>query len=166
MTEVAKRDTAPDSALELSPKLMAMFTSMAVSIPDENENAYESIVSQIIGSTDWDQLDAPWETSDIAQLQGVTLRIDRLARRPSDIGGGLGFFLVVHATAVRTGEVHVITTGSVAVVAQLARAHMAGWLPLYAQFVIAERATANGFRPHHLKILGRPGQASQEKAPA
>jgi hypothetical protein len=153
---------------ELSPELIATFSQMALLIPEDETNAMESILGQIFGAETWENLGDPWDTATAEQLAGKTFLIERVTRHDSDLAGGIGVFLVVHAVEMRTGEQIVFSSGSLAVMAQLVRAHTAGWLPLFAQLVIAERPTKDGFRPQHLKFVGQPKKApaaEAEKAP-
>jgi len=141
---------------ELSPELVKTFAAMAMLIPSETTDALDSIISQILSAPTWEQLADPWETTGAERLAGRVIRIDTITRRPSQFKDGIGLFLVVEGVDTRTGEAIVTTTSAMGIVAQLTRAYAAGWLPLYAEWVIAERATENGYRPQHLKFHGRP----------
>lgn len=165
MTQPSQPGTEVDTTLQLSKELVQQFAQMAMAIPGETTDALDSIIGAILGAPSWEHLSDPWESSKAELLAGRTLRIDGLSRRPSDYRDGLGIFLVVHYTDTRTGEPGVWTTGSTACVAQLARAYAAGWLPLYAQIVIAERPTKEGYKPHHLKFLGKADKPAGEKMP-
>lgn len=165
MTTPSKPGTDIEVGAALSPETVRQFASMAMMIPDENTDAVESIVSAILNAPAWDDLSDPWESTGVADLEGKTLIIHGLMRRPSDFKDGLGIFLVVQYTDAKTGEAGVWTTGSVACVAQLARAYAGGWLPLYAQVIVAERPTQSGYRPHHLKFIGRADKPAPEQMP-
>ena len=152
----------------LSPELVAQFSQMITIIPEPDGNAMESILAQVFGAATWENLSDPWEARTAEELAGKTILIESVTRHDSDIAGDLPFFLVMHGTEMRTGEKIAAPTGSLAIMAQLVRAHIAGWLPLFAQVIIAERPTKDGFRPHHLKFVGQPKKVQQpeaEKAP-
>jgi hypothetical protein len=140
----------------ISAELAEEFATMASMIPSEDGAGYERILEALLHSTSLEQLNEPWETSKVHALAGRVLRIDSVTRRPSDFRDGLGVFLVVRGADVKTGIVHTITTGAISVVGQLVWAYAHSELPFYAEFVIAERATADGYHPHHLKIWGKP----------
>jgi len=124
-----------------------------VAIPADLGNGTEDILAKILAAETWDQLDAPWETSDIDDIQGLELTITKVTRRPSTFKGGLGVFLVVHLMDKRTGKEYVKTTGSVSVVGQIARAYFLGAMPLSVKWVRAERPSDSGYFPQHLEIL-------------
>jgi hypothetical protein len=149
---------------ELSAELVATFSQMAMIIPESDENAMEQIMLQVLQAGSWEQLSDPWETDNAEKLAGKTILIERVTRHKSDIAGGLGIFLVAHGIDMKSGEKMVFSSGSLGVMAQLVRAHTAGWLPLFAQLIIAERATADGFRPQHLKFVGQPKKAPAAEA--
>lgn len=150
---------APSTEVEtvkFSGELLQQFGQMAMTIPAEDGAGAERIVAAVLAAESVDDLDAPWDTTKAEKLAGRVLRIDGLMRRPSDFRSGLGVFLVVHSVDTATGEKVVWTTGSVSIVAQLARAYNLNGLPVYAELVIAERPTQDGYHPHHLKFYGPP----------
>jgi hypothetical protein len=154
MTGTAAPGTDVAVPQPLSAELVATFSAMAMLIPNETTDAVESIITAILAAPSWDELDTPWESQGMAKIEGKTVIINTLTRRPSDFKDGLGIFLVVHCTDPSSGESIVVTTSATAVVAQLVRAYCQEWLPIYAQVVVAERATERGYKPHHLKFLG------------
>ena len=143
-------------AQQLSPELIATFSAMVTIVPEDDSNAMENILTAVLTASTWEALGDPWETDTAEKLAGKTFLIERVTRHDSDIAGGLPYFLVMHGTDMRTGESIAAPTGSLAVMAQLVRAHTSGWLPLFAQLIIAERPTKEGFRPQHLKFVGQP----------
>lgn len=137
----------------VSQATMALFAQMAVGIPEADDGeAYENIVLQLLSADDVDAFNAPWDTEAAATLAGKRLKIDSMARRPSDFAGGLGLYMVLKGVILDTGEPFVFTTGGIANVASLARIHFTGKLPAIAELVIADTPTSKGFRPQHLKI--------------
>ena len=142
----------------VSDSTMAMFAAMAVNIPEADDGgAYENIVLQLLAASDVDGLNAPWDTSDAEKIAGQRIVIETIERRPSDFNAGLGIYLVCKGVIPKTGEAFVWSTGSVSVVAQLARAHFLGAFPVTAQLVISDTPTKNGYRPHRLQVFGFGG---------
>lgn len=133
--------------------ILAQFAEMAVAIPADLGGGTEDILAKILAAETWDQLDEPWETSDIDDILGKELTITKVTRRPSTFRGGLGVFLVVHLMDKRSGKEYVKTTGSVSVVGQIARAYFIGAMPLTVEWVRADRPSDNGYYPQHLKVL-------------
>lgn len=133
--------------------ILQQFAEMAVAIPADLGGGTEDIVRKILAATSWDQLDEPWETSSVDDILGKTLRIEKVVRRPSTYQGGLGVFLIVHLVDPRDQKKYVKTTGSVSIVAQLARAYFLGVTALTIQWCRAERPSESGYYPQHLKII-------------
>jgi len=133
--------------------LLAKFAEMAVMIPADVGGGVEDILAKILSATTWDQLDEPWETSTVDDILGKTLRITSVVRRPSTFHSGLGLFVIVKLLDPRNGTEYVKTTGSVSIVAQLARAYAMGVTAMTVQWCRAERPSENGFYPQHLKII-------------
>jgi len=148
----------PTTAVALLDKgLVAEFTKMITLIPAETDRGAEAIVAQILTATTLDDLDAPWDTASIDDVVGKVFRLERAERRPSDFSEGMGFFLVLHLTDIKTGEKVAKTTGAMSILAQVARAYALGLMPLFVEFVVAERPTRDGYHPHHLKVHGTAG---------
>lgn len=146
------------------PKVLQQFAEMAVMIPSDIGGGTESILRKILSAKTWDELDEPWETSDVDDILGKRLKITGVVRRPSTMAGGLGVFLVVHMEDVHTGKKYTKTTGSVSIVGQIAAAYARNWMPILVEWCRAERPTENGFYPQHLKVLDSfapaPGDAT------
>lgn len=140
-------------ALINDPALLERFAEMAVMIPADLGSGTEDILAKILSAKTWDELDEPWETSDIEDILGKTLHITKVQRRPSTFKGALGVFLVIHLQDAKTGQEYVKTTGSVSVVAQIARAYALGVTAMTVQWLRAERPSENGYYPQHLKVL-------------
>jgi hypothetical protein len=146
----ANADTSEGSIVTINPRLLAQFAEMAVAIPAADDNGTENILEQIFAATKWSDLDAPWDSTDVADILGLHLRVEDVTRRPSSFRGGLGIMLVVKLYDPRTGKKYVKATGSISVVGQLAMAYFKGWTPLTIEWCRADRASDNGFYPQHL----------------
>lgn len=132
--------------------LLTKFAEMVTMIPAEDGNGTENILAQILGATKWEQLDEPWDATDVDDIIGRRLKLTRATRRPSTIGGGLGIFLVVHLEDPSTGATFVKTTGSIAVVGQIVAAYARNWMPLLVEWRKSDRPTEQGYYPQHLII--------------
>lgn len=138
------------------------FADMALLLPAAPavEDAADRIVAQILAATTWTELDKPWSGEQAEALCDVPLRISAAYAMPSDFKDGLGVYLRVEALRVDTGEIISFSVGSVNIVAQLVRAHVSGWLPLFATIRKSERASSNGYFPMHLEITDSAAAAS------
>ena len=138
----------------VSQATMALVASMAVNIPEADDSeAYESIVTQLLSADGVDALNAPWEAGKAEQLAGKRLKVEEISRRASDFQEGLGIYLVIKGVNLDSGERFTLTLGSVSVLAQLARIHSLNALPAIVEVTVADRPTAKGYRPMHLKVL-------------
>lgn len=137
----------------ISRELVAQFAQMASVIPDSEGDGSDRILEQMLAAATWEQLDDPWDADKAQAIAGKRLKILALKRRPSDFRAGLGFFLVVESVDVDNGEMITWITGATSVVGQLVIAWCRGWMPCVVRLVIAERATADGYHPHHLEFL-------------
>lgn len=142
-----------DVALINNEALLRQFGEMAVLIPREDGNGTENILSQILSATSWEQLDEPWQSTDVDDILGRRLTLLRAVRRPSSFKGGLGQFVVVFMQDKKTGKEVVKATGAIAIVGQIARAYALNCLPLEIEWCRAERATENGYYPQHLAVF-------------
>lgn len=142
----------------VSDATMQMFAAMAVGIPAADDGfAYDNIVLQLLQASDVDGLNAPWDTSDAEKIAGHRIVIETIERRPSDFNAGLGMYLVIKGVIPKTGEKFVWSSGSVSVVAQLARAWYLDAFPVTAQLIISDTPTKNGYRPQRLQVFGFGG---------
>jgi len=149
--EVATRpDTAP---VPISADIIVRIREAVQGIPESDGEGAESIIRQLLDAQTIDDLNAPWEGSSGRSLAGKRLTIRGCHQRPSSFEDGAGIFLVVDAADAKTGESLTFTTSAVSVVLQLARAWSLGLFPLIADVVVAERPTARGFYPYHLRII-------------
>lgn len=145
--------TSTEVALINDAKLLEQFGQMAVAIPSDIGGGTEDILRKILAADTWDALDEPWETSDVEDILGKHLRITKVVRRPSSFTSGLGMFLVVTLVDPKTQEEYIKTTGSVSVVAQLARAYFLGVTNMLVEWCRADRPSTNGYYPQHLKVI-------------
>lgn len=162
-TSLAQNDTAEVAAY--SPELVAKVRELVADIPDNSDSGAEAIVAQLLAAETIDDLNAPWDGTSGRNLAGKRLTVRGVSARPSSFEGGAGIFLVADAVDAKTGERAVFTTSALAVVIQLAQAHKRQMFPLLVEVVVAERPTARGFYPYHLRVLAAGRAASGAPAP-
>lgn len=156
-TEVARTSVdeqqSADVALINSEALLQQFGEMAVLIPSEDGSGVENILTQILSAESWEQLDEPWQSTDVDDILGKRLTLIRAIRRPSTFAGGLGQFVVCFMQDKKSGKEIVKATGSVSIVAQVARAYALNCLPLEIEWCRAVKPTERGFYPQHLQVF-------------
>lgn len=128
------------------------FQTMAMTLPPLDDDGALGIVAQIMNASSVEDLDSAWDTVEAEELLGVKQIITNARYAMSDYEDGLGIFLVIDAINVATGEAFIWTTGSVSVVAQIVKAHHAGWFPLACILQQAKKPTKDGNFPQHLAI--------------
>jgi len=158
--ELAETDDAP--VAEYSPEVVAAVRELVAAIPGNDDAGAENIVTQLLAATTIDDLNAPWEGTSGRNLAGKRLQVRGVTARKSSFDGGTGIFLVADAVDAKTGDKAVFTTSALAVVIQLAQAHKLGMFPLLVEVVVADRPTARGFYPYHLRVLAAGSTAKGE----
>ena len=155
-TEAQRGDVIPvgSGPTIVRPDIVAAYASMLAEVPDAGGDGFESILEAIALASDAADLDAPWRSTGLESLVNTPIRIERIRKMPSDYPDGLPWFLVVDAAVVSTGELVTFTTGAVSVVAQLAKAHALGALPMVVTPRQSDRPSKSGYFPQHLQIGG------------
>lgn len=148
------KDQAPASNLPAPVPITALdqYAGMLAEVPEAGADAWESIVTAIAGAATIDEIDAPWQADGLKEYKDSPLRVTAIRKMPSDFDGGWGLYLVVDAVDVASGEKVVTTTGSVACVAQLVKAHALKAFPVVVIPRVAPKPSRNGFFPMHLEL--------------
>lgn len=149
--------TAPEDN-RLVPVAMAddialAFGAMLELIPETAGDGMENVLRQIAAASTPTALDSPWRSEGLTPYLGVPLQINGARRLESDYADGLGWFLVLDCVT-SAGELVTVTTGATSVVAQVAKAYQMGAIPLRVIPRESKRATAAGFHPQHLEVIG------------
>lgn len=134
-------------------KLLEVWAERATAIPAELDGGTEDILRKVLSATTWAQIDEPWRTTDVDDIVNKPMRVVKVTRRPSTFEGGLGVFLIVKLKDARDGKEYVKTTGSIAVVGQLAQLYFLKATAITIKWCKAKRPTEQGFYPQHLEII-------------
>jgi hypothetical protein len=129
------------------------FGGMFDKVSEPSGEAYDRILEQIAAATDVDSLDSPWRSGSLGAMNGKEILVNGISKMPSDYDGGFGFFLLIDAIDKETGERVLLTTGAVAVVAQLVRANALDLFPVSFKVTVSEKPTKNGYHPIHLSVI-------------
>lgn len=146
-----------------------VFMQLLEQVPEPDDDAAARIVMEILAAQNLEDLDRPWDVEGMRDHVDSILRVKSVTRMASDFLGGLGWYLVCRVDQPEIGEEFTLTTGSVSIVAQLVRAHVAGWLPLQVIPRQSAKPTKNGFHPMHLELVRRAGRSRAviiDQAPA
>lgn len=122
-------------------------------VPDAGGSELE-ILKTVLAAASMDELDAAWNAAEgLKKFVNKRIRIESAAKQPSQFAGGLGWYLVLHVVDTETGEKHVATNGSAAVMLQVLKAYSLNGIPFEAYVRQSDKATKNGFYPQHLEIV-------------
>lgn len=150
--ELERLEDQREQLSKLPEALLAQFSQMAVMLPETESDGGASIIEQVLGAVDVQDLDAPWDAKDPDALLDKWIIVTEVTRSISDYADGLGVFLVITSVDDDSGEEFVWTSGSMGVVAQLVRAYTMDWLPCRCRLVKAERKTKSGYDTYHLEV--------------
>lgn len=125
-------------------------------LPEPDDDVMARIAAQVLAAETPDDLDTPWSQEGMREFFHVPLRVWSVRWADSEYEEGPPIFIIVEADRMDTGEPIVTTCGAEAVMAQLIKAHMAGWLPLDVKPTPARKPTKSGNMPYHLEVLGQP----------
>lgn len=139
--------------LASAPGLREAFLQLLEQVPEPDDDATARIVAAILGAEAAEELDAAWDAEGMRDYVDQVIRVKRVHKLPSDYQGGLGVFLVCLCDQPHIGEEFILTTGSVSIVAQLVRAHVAGWLPI--EVVTRSAETRQKYQAMHLELVRR-----------
>lgn len=154
MSKDKEQDAQTEELAVMPPAVRERFMALFEQVPEADaEEATLSIITEILGAQDPDDLDAPWLGQGMRKLQGRVLKVNSIKRLPSEFAAGPGWYLGCDCVLTADGESLFVTTGSVAIMVQLITAFTRGWLPH--EFVPrqAERASRRGFYPMHLEVV-------------
>ena len=142
---------ATDAQIARANAMAAQIERWLEKVPTGGGDGILGILEQIAAAENPDQLDRAWNSAGFGQWLGYALEISNPRKLPSDIAGGISFYLLVDAVVKHTGEFVTLTTGSYAIMAQILVAHDRGWLPRTFIPEQADEPTENGFYPQHLR---------------
>lgn len=120
---------------------------------EDPTEAQRSIVQRILKGATFDEIFGETEAVHARDLLDEPLSIRGFKLAKGDFEDGLGYFAVIDAMAMKTGEVIVVTCGATNVLAQLYAAQRAGLFPIDVRFTEPEKATAKGYKPLWLRKL-------------
>lgn len=149
--------------LAARPGLLDIVMPMLEAVPEPDGDATARIIEQIATAMSAGDLDAPWNAESMRDSLDVPVTITAVHKMPSDFVGGFGIYLVCQCVDNVEGIAYVLSTGSVQIVAQLARAHVLDLFPLEVIPRRSAKPTKNGFYPMHLEMVRRQARRRAER---
>lgn len=162
MTDIVPRDHTAELARRAD-AVNQQLTAWFQEIPHAGQDGAIGILEQIINITDIDQLDRPWATGGLGEWTGYALDITNPRKMESDFPDGNGWFMLLDATVVATGEFLTVSTSSANCMAQALVANHLGKLPLRVIPRVADKPSSNGYYPQHFQVW-REGTAITPEA--
>lgn len=151
MADKKGNGNAPGTELELHPRVMTILERLGVEMSDPAE--FTIMIAERLSLAETpEELFDPSGTFGWEDREGVPFQIRQIWWLPSTYKDGLGFFAIVEAADMSTGQLTTLTSGSANVLMQLARAKQKGWLDKPCMLKRADTATAEGYYPHRLVL--------------
>jgi hypothetical protein len=144
----------------LSSSARSAILALAADVPGGSENVYDDIIKQLVNADTVAELNDPWQAEGLKKYIDRELVVRGIKKVASSFENGLDIFLVIDAYDPRDDHELVVTSGSVAIVAQLIKAYVSDWLPLRVVVRTPKRESVNGRVPLHLEVLGREVHAA------
>jgi hypothetical protein len=129
----------------------AYLSRIVEQLPDQDEGDAYGILAQIINSEGIDDIDSPWQSAGMKKYNGYAVEIRSIKKMPSEIPGGLAWYLLCEGIVMESGEYKAFTTSASAVLAQLLVVWDRGLFPYQCYIRIAKKPTKKGFYPMHLE---------------
>lgn len=118
--------------------LRKLVTTAVDVIPDADagDDAQARIVGQLLTAETVEQLLTPAGGTGLDELVGRPIVIHDARKTPSDKPDGCGWWLLLDVEDSSTGKRMIVDSGATNVVAIVAKAYSAGWLPLACKLVV------------------------------
>jgi hypothetical protein len=147
-TEAAVRPVTPEQAASVYPELV-------LTIPPAEAGNADGMLADILNAESWEDLNAEAGKLPKAELMiGRTLKVTNLVRHESTEEGGIGYYLVIDAVDIATGEAIKWQTSAMSIMAKLAKLSQLRCYPVLVKVTKAEKATKNGRFPLDITIEG------------
>lgn len=119
----------------------------------DREDTRQRIVAGILGATDIDAVFAMWEDKEAENKVDRPMRIDDVAFDESTYNNSIGWYALVFAHEISTGEEWQFSIGAENVVTQLIALANLNSLPVDVVIKKSERPTREGYYPLHLERI-------------
>lgn len=152
-------EAEPETALALQQTETALgkINAYLAAQPTVEEDPTEAMLAAVLGAAGPDEWSRIFESRSLRDNAGARVRINAYRVMPSDFEGGLTHYLVLDVTYLKSGERGVISASSQMSIAQILNAEARGGFPIDVEIVEKDKPTRRGFKPIHLRFVGRPG---------
>lgn len=133
-------------------ELMQRVEVLLQDVPGGEDDGMTAIAEQILSATSWEELNPGGGLPALLDVAGHDVRMERIEKRTSKIGGGTGIYLVVKGIDPETGEEFTASTSASGVMLRLIKAWSLGAFPILARVTLADVPTSRGFYPQILTI--------------
>lgn len=130
---------------------LAGYGALIMAIPEAEASDGSEMIADILMATTWEQLNEDSKLPSFDDLAPMTFRVNDITRAPSDIAGGLGWYLLVDCHTAERGDFKVQTSSGVPM-AKLIKLYFMGAFPASVSISRAEKATRNGMHPLNLTV--------------
>jgi hypothetical protein len=142
---------------EVDAQIMELFAA----VPDEADADEVDMAARILQATSIEELQQGGSLPNAEDMEGRTLLVQRVTKRPSTVGNGLPWYLLVDSVNTETGEYVRWQTSATTVALTLCKLVALGGLPETIRISRSEKPTKRGFYPLNIAIVdvtGRKGR--------
>jgi hypothetical protein len=132
--------------------LATEYRAIFMGIPEAQDDDGAAFILDALNATSLDDFNAESKLPSLDSLAPAKLKVESLVRRPSDIEGGIGWYLVVDAVDLSSGEMVRFQTSAAKPMAVLARIHQLGKLPAIIAVEKRAEATRSGMHPLQVTV--------------
>lgn len=152
MAAPAKQGSNTPAVPITAPAIREAFAVMVNQVPEAAPGDIADIIGPILQATSWEDLQLEDALPSSKTLTGVRLRVESIARKPSDKDSVTGFYLLCKGARLDTGELVKFTAGGEQAVAVLTKLYLLGALPAFVEF--RSVATTSGNDAINCAVLG------------
>jgi hypothetical protein len=134
-------------------ELEGVFHDMLEAVPDAVDDDGFGIIAGLLEAEDWEGLNRESKLPDAVDQAGKQLKWTDVSKRPSDLGEGLPYYLIIDAVNVATGEAVKFQTSAPGVVIPAIKLQQWGKLPALCQIEKSAKPTKAGFYPLNVTVL-------------
>lgn len=158
----ANPTSTPAAEVEPLPEaLLAQFKPILDSIPWDEDDDGTGILTRMLEAQTWEDLNVLGNLPSLESLSPCRLKVLKIAKRESDLGGRMPVYLLVDAVNPDSGEMVKFNTSAGQPFLAMAMLHHMGNLPALIEVKPSDKPTRRGYRPLNLTVLAADGTAKR-----